>query len=160
MAGTGEQVSFEELYRELILDHYKAPRNRGALAGADYAVELFNPLCGDQITVAVKLEGDTIADCRFDGHGCAISQASASMMTERMKGRGRAEALAAIGRFKAAMRGEVPFGELAGELGDAVALEGVRKFPVRIKCATLAWNSLEQALQGRSGKAEVTGEES
>ncbi len=148
-------MSFDDLYQEVILDHYKHPRNFGPLEGATESVELFNPLCGDTITVDIRVEDGTVTDCRFHGHGCAISQASASIMTERVKGMEREEALALIERFKEAMRGERSFEEIGEQLGEGVALQGVTKFPVRVKCATLAWHSLQKALSGESGKQEV-----
>lgn len=142
----------DELYQELILDHYRRPRNRGRLDGADRTAELHNPLCGDEIVVDLKLEGETVAEIRFDGHGCAISQASASMMTERVKGRSVGEARAAIELFRSLMRGEGDIEKAADFIGDLVALGGVRRFPVRIKCATLPWNALALALEGRRGE--------
>jgi nitrogen fixation NifU-like protein len=141
-------VSIDELYQALILDHYRRPRNRGPLAGAERAAELYNPLCGDEIGVEVRFEGDRIAECRFHGQGCSISQASASMMTERVCGLRSEEALGLVARVRAMMRGEP-----AEDLGELAALRGVIEFPVRIKCATLAWSALEAALEGRTGKA-------
>jgi len=134
-------MALDDLYREVILDHYTRPRNRGTIDGADIKVDGANPLCGDELSIYVKLAGGTIADVRFVGRGCSISQASASMMTEQIKGKTLAEARRLIGEFKAMMHGETGPEE---RLGDLVALQGVRKFPVRIKCATLAWVALEQ----------------
>jgi nitrogen fixation NifU-like protein len=135
-------VALDELYREVILDHYAHPRNRGRLDPADIAVEGANPLCGDELALFVRISQGRVADVRFEGRGCSISQASASMMTEAIKGRTLDEVAGLIGAFKAMMHGREP-GE---ELGDLVALQGVRKFPVRIKCATLGWVALEQGL--------------
>lgn len=154
-------MALDDLYRELILDHYAHPRNRGELPDADITVEGANPLCGDELSVYVKLDGGVITDVRFVGRGCSISQASASMMTEQLKGKTIAEARALSGRFKAMMHGE-PMGE--DELGDLMALQGVRKFPVRIKCATLSWITLEQGVDefqaGRSATpVKATSEE-
>lgn len=136
-------MALDDLYRELILDHYAHPRNRGELPEADVKVEGANPLCGDELSIYVKLADGKITDVRFVGRGCSISQASASMMTEQIKGKSVEEARAISGRFKAMMHGE-PVGE--DELGDLMALQGVRKFPVRIKCATLSWVALEQGM--------------
>lgn len=136
-------MALDDLYRELILDHYAHPRNRGELPDPDIRVEGANPLCGDELSIYVKLDGGAIVDIRFIGRGCSISQASASMMTEQIKGKTLEEARQLSGRFKAMMHGE-PVGE--DELGDLMALQGVRKFPVRIKCATLSWVALEQGM--------------
>ncbi|MGH2349447.1 MAG: Fe-S cluster assembly sulfur transfer protein SufU [bacterium] len=136
-------MALDELYREVILDHYSHPRNRGTLDDADIKVEGANPLCGDELSIYVKLSGGTIADVAFLGRGCSISQASASMMTEQIKGKTLDEARRLTGQFKAMMHGD-PVSEDA--LGDLMALQGVRKFPVRIKCATLSWVALEQGV--------------
>lgn len=137
-------MALEELYRELILDHYRSPRNRGELADADASVHLHNPLCGDEITLALAVEGDVIRDVRFAGQGCSISQASASMMTEAIKGRTLAEAADLLDRFTRMLRGELAPEQ--AELGDLEALSGVRQFPVRVKCALLAWEALDKDL--------------
>jgi nitrogen fixation NifU-like protein len=136
-------MGLDDLYREVILDHYTRPRNRGTLENADITVEGSNPLCGDELALYVKVSGETIAEARFVGRGCSISQASASMMTEQITGKTLQQARALVARFKGMMHGE-PASE---ELGDLVALQGVRKFPVRIKCATLAWVALEQGME-------------
>jgi nitrogen fixation protein NifU and related proteins len=136
-------VSLDDLYRETILDHYSHPRNKGVLEGADITGEGANPLCGDEITIFLIVRDGVVRDVRFEGKGCSISQASASMMTEQIKGRPVEEARAQIAAFKAMMRGE----PANGDLGDLEALQGVRKFPVRVKCATLGWVTLEGALQ-------------
>lgn len=148
--------AFDDLYQELILDHYRKPRNRGPLEKPDRSVELNNPLCGDMISVDLKLAGDRVEDVHFHGQGCSISQASASMMTVLLKGKTVAEAAALTKDFKAMMRGEGSFEAAAERIGDLVALSGVMKFPARIKCATLAWNALQLALEGKSGKASTT----
>ncbi len=142
----------EDLYREIILDHYRTPRNRGELPPpASHAVG-HNPLCGDEIDVYLQVEGDTVTDVKVGGQGCSISQSSASMMSQAVKGRSVAEVRALVRRFKGMMSidDELPEGERAREpevkLGDLEALQGVVKFPVRIKCATLAWNTLIEAL--------------
>ncbi|MDI3298640.1 MAG: SUF system NifU family Fe-S cluster assembly protein [Bacillota bacterium] len=141
--------SLDELYRAVLLDHYTRPRNRGVVEGDGSAVDLRNPSCGDTIHLTLRLdEAGRIAEVRFLGQGCSISQASASIMTEAVKGKPAAEAVALAERFKAMLRGEA---ELAPEDGDLAALEGVRQFPVRVKCATLAWNALEKALATATG---------
>ena len=129
----------EELYQEIILDHYRRPRNKGKVDPADFRVREYNPLCGDEIEVSARLKDGKIAEVKFDGHGCSISQASASIMTQKLVGKTIAEARQLIDSFLKMMRGEAPFG--GREMGDLKALEGVLKFPVRVKCATLAWNT-------------------
>lgn len=140
------EPNLDDLYRDLILDHYRHPRNRGSLENATAKVDGYNPLCGDEIEVELLLDDDTIEDVAFKGHGCSISQASSSMMTDAVKGRSKAEAQALVEAFKRMMTD--PDLELPEELGDLEAFQGVAKFPVRVKCATLAWNVLEQGLQG------------
>ena len=153
----------EDLYREIILDHYRNPRNRGELETPPaHRVEGFNPLCGDEIVLYVDVESDRIEDVKIGGQGCSISQSSASMMSAAIKGKSLDEARALTRAFKALMSihesrldGE-PGGDGSGtdtptpdpdvRLGDLEALQGVVKFPVRIKCATLSWNTLTQAL--------------
>jgi len=153
-------MGLDDLYREIILDHYRTPRNRGELAAPPaQRVEGFNPLCGDEVILFVDVQGDTVVDIKFSGQGCSISQSSTSMMTSAVKGRSLAEARALIRRFKGLMSiHEQSLGGDADEaedaepdepdvkLGDLEALQGVVKFPVRIKCATLSWNTLTQAL--------------
>lgn len=139
----------EDLYREIILDHYRSPRNRGDLPvpPARHA-EGHNPLCGDEITVFLDVTDDRISDVKVSGQGCSISQSSASMMSQAVKGKSLAEVRALVRKFKGMMSIEDADGEPAIDvpLGDLEALQGVVKFPVRIKCATLAWNTLLQAL--------------
>jgi len=142
----------EDLYREIILDHYRTPRNRGELPPPAAHAVGHNPLCGDEIDVYLQVEGDTVTDVKVGGQGCSISQSSASMMSQAVKGRSVTEVRALVRRFKGMMsiEEELPEGERATEvevkLGDLEALQGVVKFPVRIKCATLAWNTLIEAL--------------
>ena len=142
----------EDLYREIILDHYRTPRNRGELPPPAAHAVGHNPLCGDEIDVYLEVEGDTVTDVKVGGQGCSISQSSASMMSQAVKGRSVTEVRALVRRFKGMMsiEEELPEGEQAAEvevkLGDLEALQGVVKFPVRIKCATLAWNTLIEAL--------------
>lgn len=137
----------EDLYREIILDHYRSPRNRGQLEPPAVSAEGHNPLCGDEITVWLDVRDGTVAEVRFSGSGCSISQSSASMMTSAIKGRTLDEVRAIVARFKQMMTVEEG-AEGADDvpLGDLEALKGVVKFPVRIKCATLAWNTLVDAL--------------
>ena len=141
-------MALEDLYKEVILDHYKNPRNKRELPGAELSCSKNNPLCGDEITVNAHLEDGRIAEVTFEGSGCSISQASASMLTESVAGSwvGDAEALAA--RVRSMLGGEVEPSE--EEFGDLVAHKGVVKYPVRIKCAVLAWDVLQDALSGAS----------
>lgn len=136
-------MALDDLYREVILDHYSRPRNKGTIDNPDIKVEGANPLCGDELSIHVNLAQEKISDVKFVGRGCSISQASASMMTEQIKGKTLSEAKALIGQFKSMMHGHPASEE---ELGDLMALQGVRKFPVRIKCATLSWVALEQGV--------------
>jgi nitrogen fixation NifU-like protein len=135
----------DDLYQEILLDHYKRPRNFGPLAGADRDADGHNPLCGDRVHVHVKLDGDKLGEVRFEGSGCAISTASASMMTEAVRGKSRAEIEELWNRFHAGVTGETDAGALEA-LGELAALSGVRAFPMRVKCATLAWHTLRAAL--------------
>jgi nitrogen fixation NifU-like protein len=132
----------DELYREIILEHYHHPRFKGALPDADLTAEGMNPLCGDEVTLYLKTDGDRIVEAHFDGRGCSISQASASMLTEAIRGLTLEEAQVLQERVKAMLTGapHEPF----DEDDDLSALEGVKKYPVRIKCALLAWTTLEE----------------
>ena len=137
-------MDLAELYRDVIVDHNRRPRNRGPLPSANHRAEGNNPLCGDQLRVYVDVEDDVIRDLRFEGTGCAISTASASLMSEAVKGRSRAEATAL---FEAVHRMLTGNGDAAGvELGKLAALGGVRGFPARVKCASLCWHTLNAAL--------------
>jgi nitrogen fixation NifU-like protein len=137
----------EDLYREIILDHYKSPRNRGTLEPPAVRAEGHNPLCGDEIEVFIAVENDIVSDIKISGQGCSISQSSASMMSAAIKGKPIADVRALISRFKHMMSIEED-GEpdTSAPLGDLEALQGVVKFPVRIKCAVLSWNTLAEAL--------------
>lgn len=137
------EPQFDELYRELILDHYRRPRNNGALESPNRHAEGVNPVCGDEITIDMVVDDDTVQEIAFRGIGCSISQSSASMMTERVKGRPPAEALRVGAHFKAMLNGAAP----DPDLGDLEALQGVAQFPVRVKCALLCWKVLEEGLQ-------------
>ena len=143
-----------ELYQSIILDHNRAPRNYGELAGATGRAEGRNPLCGDECTVWLRVDGDRVADARFVGSGCAISKASASLMTQAVKGKTRATAEALIEGVHALVtgRGEVPRESLGRSLA---ALGGVSRFPVRVKCASLAWHTLHTALE-KPGESVTT----
>jgi len=147
----------EELYQEVILDHSRRPRNFGELPDAAVRVHGDNPACGDEIHLAVKFrEGGELEAIKFTGHGCAISQASASLMTMKLKGKSRAEAQEMARAFHDLVTGGPA--QPPQLLGDLRLLQGVRKFPQRVKCATLAWHALEQALEQNAGEATVTTE--
>ena len=136
-----------ELYQDVILEHSKAPRNYRELKTANHKAEGYNPLCGDHFTVYVDVEGDSIQDVTFQGSGCAISKASASMMTQSVKGKSKEEATKLFERFHKLVTGEVN-GE-RDSLGKLDVFAGVSEFPVRVKCATLAWHTLQAALEGK-----------
>ncbi len=139
-----------DLYQEVILDHNKRPRNFGPLPGAEREAEGHNPLCGDEVKVYLKLDGDRVAEIRFEGAGCAISTASASLMTETVKGRTLAETARLFHRFHELLTGDPStVAEVSPELGKLAVFSGVREFPVRVKCATLAWHTLQAALEDR-----------
>ncbi len=138
-------MELNDLYRDVILDHNRRPRNFGSLESPDASVEGFNPMCGDHLTLRLKLQDDTISDIRFEGQGCAISTASASLMTEAVKGKSREAALS----FSIACTGCSPTTRAppADELGKLAALSGVREYPARVKCASLCWHTLASALK-------------
>jgi nitrogen fixation NifU-like protein len=138
-------VALDDIYKEVILDHYKAPRNKRELAGANHVCTRNNPLCGDEITVEADVEDGTVAEVTFQGAGCSISQSSASMMTEAVTGASVQDALALASEFRGMMAGDVEPNE--DRFGDLIALKGVVKYPIRIKCAVLAWDVLQDALQ-------------
>jgi nitrogen fixation NifU-like protein len=153
-------MGLEDLYREIILDHYRSPRNRGELESPPARrAEGFNPLCGDQVIVTVDVEDGIVSDVKVTGQGCSISQSSASMMSAAVKGKPVADVMQLVDRFKEMMSiherrlddeaepTSTPAQELGAALGDLEALQGVVKFPVRIKCATLSWNTLVQSLE-------------
>lgn len=142
-------MEFDDLYQEIILDHYKNPRNAGEINNKCIAVEHENPLCGDHLRLMVVVDNDDIIeDLKFTGNGCAISLASASMMTEEIIGKSVDDARKSINLFIQIMQGKIGADKLE-EFGDLTALNGVIKFPVRVKCATLAWHALENALEKR-----------
>ena len=151
----------QDLYQSLILDHSRKPRNFGELPDADRRADGRNPLCGDQVTVWVRLDGDTLADVHFVGSGCAISKASASLMTTAVKGKTRDEAEAIFGRFHDLVTGKASPAAAAAAptdpaLGRLVAFSGVSKFPARVKCASLAWHALKSALAAGDGAVVST----
>ena len=152
-----EANGLDELYQEILLDHYKRPRNFGPLPGSDREADGHNPLCGDRVHVRVKLDGERIDDVRFEGSCCAISTASASMMTEAVRGKTKAEAAAQFERFRALVTGEgaVPPPAEVAEMGEIAALAGVRAFPMRVKCATLAWHTLRAALDSPGARVST-----
>lgn len=142
------------LYQEVILDHNRTPRNRGELPGADHRAEGNNPLCGDQLTVTLRLADGRIDDIRFQGQGCAISVASASLMTEAVRGQTAAEANRLFESFRELLTGDPSLpAEAPPELGKLAVFAGVREFPIRVKCATLPWHTLKEALGNGSGIA-------
>ena len=142
-------ADLRELYQEVILDHNRKPRNFRRLGAPTAAAEGHNPLCGDRISVELEVEGDTLRDIAFQGSGCAISKASASMMTAALKGKRVDEAAAAVEQFRAMLTEERPSDDASALPGRLAVLAGVREFPIRIKCATLPWHTLRAALQGQ-----------
>jgi nitrogen fixation NifU-like protein len=146
-------MSLEDLYREVILDHYRTPRNRGHLDSPDAKAQGVNPLCGDDITVELAFDGDHVASVAIDGQGCSISLSSASMMSEAIKGKSRTEIEELTAKFRGLMSLEdgsdpgLDPDRPGAALGDLEALQGVRQYPVRIKCASLGWNVLSEALE-------------
>jgi nitrogen fixation NifU-like protein len=139
-------MDLQELYQEMILDHNRRPRNFRAIAGGRRA-EGYNPLCGDRLTVYLRIENGVIEDASFQGAGCAISKASASLMTESIRGKSVAEAEALLGRFQQMIT--VPEKAPPDDLGKLTVLAGVRQFPIRVKCATLAWHAMRAAAESR-----------
>ena len=139
-------MALDDIYKEVILDHYKSPRNKRELPGAELQCHANNPLCGDEITVFAHVEGGTVAEVTFQGAGCSISQSSASMMTESVGGKKVEDAMSLAADVRGMLAGEVDPDEDA--FGDLVALKGVVKYPIRIKCAVLAWDVLQEAVAG------------
>ena len=140
-------LDLKDLYQEVIVDHNRSPRNFGKLADADRTLEGYNPLCGDRLKLYLKLDGDRISDISFDGSGCAISVASASLMTEAMKGRSLAEAEQIFDRFHDLVTADAAPEDLE-QFGKLAVLAGVRDYPTRVKCATLCWHTLHSAISG------------
>ena len=141
----GPEPAFDELYRDLILDHYRMPRNRRPLDGPDIDLTQHNPVCGDEVRVTARVREGRLVEIGFGGQGCSISQASASMMTEAVKGKQLADAGETAELFRSMVRGET---EGDASLGDLAALQGVSKYPMRVKCAVLAWDTLQRGLEG------------
>lgn len=137
----------DDLYREIILDHYRNPRNQKKLVESDLEAQGMNPFCGDEVLIQVKLVDGLVDDVSFKGNGCSISQASASILTELIKGKTLKEAEALYFRFRDMMYGKGPLEDGMEQLGEAEALEGVKRFPIRVKCALLAWATLEDAIK-------------
>lgn len=138
--------NLDQLYRSVIMDHYKNPRNKGSLAEDSVTIDMNNPTCGDRIHLTLKVEDGIVKDAKFDGEGCSISMSSASMMTQIIKGKKIEEALELADIFSKMMLGE-EFDVDKYDLGDVEALQGVAKFPARIKCATLAWKAMEKGVK-------------
>jgi nitrogen fixation protein NifU and related proteins len=145
----------DDLYREIILDHFRRPRHAGRVADADAVVDANNPLCGDEITLTLRRAGETIDEVAFDGRGCSISQASASMLCDAVTGMYTRDAARLADRFRDMLVGGGP----ATDVGDLEALQGVKAYPVRVKCATLAWNALLEAIRGEPVRDATTLEE-
>ena len=145
----------EELYQEVILDHNRSPRNYRAMADANHKAEGYNPLCGDHVTVFVRLENGVIQDISFQGSGCAISKASASMMTDELKGKNEATAQALFDNVHKMLTGDESDEQVADKVGKLQILSGVCKFPARVKCASLAWHTVNAALKGESQPAST-----
>ncbi len=135
----------DDLYQEIILDHYRNPRNQNKLDSVDIVADGFNPFCGDKVLISIKMDNDVVSDVSFEGNGCSISQASASMLTNLIKGETLNKARSLYSTFREMMHG-TPTVEL-DELGEAEVLEGVKQFPIRIKCALLAWVALEDGIK-------------
>ena len=138
--------NLDQLYRSVIMDHYKNPRNKGSLEEDSVTIDMNNPTCGDRIHLTLKVEDGIVKDAKFDGEGCSISMSSASMMTQIIKGKKIEEALELADMFSKMMLGE-EFDVDKYDLGDVEALQGVAKFPARIKCATLAWKAMEKGVK-------------
>jgi nitrogen fixation NifU-like protein len=149
-------MSLDDLYKEVILDHYRSPRNKRRVEGAELSRSRNNPLCGDEITIHAHLDDGRIAEIGFEGQGCSISQASASMLTEAVAGKSVEDAGSVASDFRGMMEGAVEPDE--DRLGELVALQGVAKYPVRIKCAVLAWDVLQETLgQSKDGAPAAAG---
>ena len=141
-------MALDELYQEIILDHYKHPRNHGTLESADVKIPGKNPFCGDEIILSIKLKDNIVEDVAFEGNGCAISQASASVMTEQIKGKTLPEAKELFEEFSKMVKGDIDFDE--GKMDELAAFQGVCEFPTRVKCALLSWNALKKALEQKN----------
>ena len=140
-------AELQDLYREVLLDYFRSTTRKGKLDPADVRAHGINPVCGDEIEITVQRDGGRIAKLRYAGHGCVISQASAAMMGEALEGKTEDQVRALVKAFKTMMLENAPVSSLPEELEPLSALEGVRKFPLRVKCATLAWNTIAQGLE-------------
>jgi len=147
-------MELKDLYRDVILDHNRTPRNFGQIENPDARAEGYNPLCGDRLTLWLRMKGDRVEDVRFEGKGCAISTASASLMTEAIKGKDRAAIGALFGKIHSLLTEQDA--SPSPELGKLAALSGVREFPARVKCASLCWHTLNAALEQSDPVAPVT----
>jgi len=152
--------SLGSLYQEVVLDHSRKPRNFRALEGANRKADGYNPLCGDKVTIYLRLEDGRVADISFQGSGCAISTASASILTETLKGKTEAEVEALFEKFHDLVTGETRDDPDAPDLGKLEVFSGVSEFPARVKCATLSWHTLRAALKGEAEKVSTEAEES
>jgi nitrogen fixation protein NifU and related proteins len=148
-------TSLDELYQNVILEHNRSPRNYRSMPDASGKASGHNPLCGDQVTVWIRMNGDVIDDVSFEGAGCAISRASASLMTGAVKGKTRAEAAGLFQRFQRLVTGTLA-GEPPETLGKLAVFSGVSAFPIRVKCASLAWHTLKSALEGGAARSDET----
>ena len=148
----------QELYQEIVMDHNRRPRNFGSMTDSTATSEGFNPLCGDQITLFLKVSEDIVEDISFEGVGCAISKSSASMMTEGVKGKSVEEALTVFEAFREMITAKSDGSKDAEILGDLEILKGVAQYPTRIKCATLSWHTLQAALQGTESERDISTE--
>ncbi len=150
-------MNLDEVYQELILDHYKKPRCRGVLINPDRTVDLNNPLCGDKISLTLKFQGEVISEIAFEGHGCSISQATASIMAELLRSKTKEEARRLSALFRKMIKSETE-GDALNDLGDALALEGVKRHSARVKCALLAWDCVDRALSDGAGPGSLRDE--
>ena len=152
LAGSEPDPQFDELYRDVILDHYRMPRNNKVLESADADLTQFNPVCGDEVRLTARIRDGAVEEIAFVGQGCSISQSSASMMTEAIRGRSVNDAASLARNFRAMILGEDVDEKT---MGDLLALQGASRYPTRVKCAVLAWDTLQKALGGVSGREDV-----
>ncbi len=152
MGGSEQEPRFDDLYRDLILDHYRLPRNNVVLDSADADLTQFNPVCGDEVRLTARISDGAVREVAFVGQGCSISQSSASMMTEAVRGRSVDEANNLAQAFRSMILGKDVDEAL---MGDLMALQGTSRYPTRVKCAVLAWDTLQKALGGTSGREDV-----
>ena len=148
-------AELQDLYREVLLDYFRSTSRKGKLDPADVRAHGINPVCGDELEITARREGGKIVELRYAGHGCVISQASAAMMAEALEGQTEVKARALVKAFKTMMLENAPVSSLPEELEPLSALEGVRKFPLRVKCATLGWNTIAQGLDASPAKKEA-----